>query len=67
MSLENIGQSLTRDEMREVMAGSSGGQCYNNANCWLDYCIETDGVAYGVWWCTGSGSCVESNASYCYV
>ena len=56
VSFDELGNTLTRTEMKAIVAGSGGGNCFT---CYNGKCISYFGTC-----CTGWTQC-DSNGSFC--
>jgi len=55
---------LSRNEMRKIIGGVNH-DCYDDTDNDFAYCIETDGVLYGVYSAPDGEICIDVGADYC--
>lgn len=75
VDLKNLGDLLSRNEMRNIMAGYYGACSRRSGDCTLVDCTEYpnagpqgETVIMAYWYCESTGPCFEydNDANYCY-
>ncbi|TSE04007.1 MULTISPECIES: hypothetical protein [Aquimarina] len=57
-------RTLSRNELKQINGGANH-DCYDDYNSDFNYCIETDGVLYGVFTDSDGQICIDKGADYC--